>query len=160
MRVFTSVLSGVALLLGLIVASPSVGAREDFQLTFGAPTRTSVPIAPPGTTVGNLLVTSGEVFAPRTKKRLGFYATNQITVRSDAATGREIRKVDLSIALPRGEIFATALIRVVAGKPPTTRQRFAITGGTGGYAGIQGTLLHDAVADRPEFTVRIHLLNT
>jgi hypothetical protein len=158
MRFLTSVISAVVLMCGLTLASPTVSANEDLQLTFGAPIRTSAPIAPPGTAVGNILVTSGDIVEPKTRKRLGFYATNQITVRSDATTGREIRKVDLSISLPRGEIFATSLIRVVAGQPPTTRQRFALTGGTGRYAGIQGTLIHDAIADRPEFNVRINVL--
>jgi hypothetical protein len=158
MRILTFVISAAALLCGLTLVSPLVSASEDLQFTFGAPIRTSVPIAPPGTAVGNILVTSGDVIEPKTRKRLGFYATNQITVRSDATTGREIRKVDLSISLPRGDIFATALIRVVSGQPPTTQQRFALTGGTGLYAGIQGTLTHDAIADRPEFNVRINVL--
>lgn len=146
-----------ALLLGTastVVAAPT----GDVALRFGAPIRTVVDMGTPGTSVGDITVTSGDVRRSAEGPVVGTYATNQVTVRADAASGREIRKVDLSIRLKDGDVFGTALIRAQVGTPPTQRMTFAITGGTGTYAGAQGTITHEGVAGKPEFAVRLRLL--
>jgi len=144
----------VAAAIGIGFAGASV-ATPDTQLYFGAPTRTVVDVAPVGTSVGDLTVTTGEVRRTPKSKVLGYYTTNQVTVRADVPSGREIRKVDLSISLPEGMIFATSLIRATTGVPPTQEMTFAITGGTGEYKGIRGSLTHEGVAGKPGFTVTI-----
>jgi hypothetical protein len=151
-RVMAGVL--VAAAIGIDTAGASFAA-PDTQLYFGAPTRTVVDAAPVGTSVGDVTVTTGEVRRTATSKVLGYYTTNQVTVRADAPSGREIRKVDLSIVLPKGMIFATSLIRATTGVPPTQEMTFAITGGTGEYKGIQGSLTHEGVAGKPGFAVTI-----
>ena len=154
-------LGGVAsLLLGavLVCGAPSAQAADRVDVRFGAPTRTIIDNGPPGTSVGDITVTTGDVLDAGTGKRIGFYTTNQVTVRADAATGREIRKVDLSIVLPTGTVFATSLIRAASNTPPASKQVFAITGGLGAFEGIRGTVLHDAVEGRPGFSVSIRSL--
>ena len=144
-------------LASLIATTGPASASTDIALRFDAPIRTVVDTGPAGTSVGDLTVTTGDVRRTEAGKRIGYYTTNQITVRADAASGREIRKVDLSISLPDGMIFATSLIRAQAGVPPTQPMTFAITGGTGAYAGASGTLVHEGVAGKPGFAVKIDL---
>lgn len=144
--------------IALILSATPAQAAETIRLKFGAPTRTVVESTLPTTSVGDLTVTTGDVLSASSGKRLGFYATNHVTVRADAATGREIRKVDLSISLPKGNIYATALIRAAKGQPPAERMTFAVVGGDGAYAGARGTLQHDSVEGKPEFNVTINLM--
>jgi hypothetical protein len=136
-------------------ASPASAAGDELKFRFGAPTRTVLDTGAPGTSIGDMTITTGDVLDWKTGKKVGYYTTNQITVRADVAAGREIRKVDLSIALRDGKIFATSLIRAATGKPPTAHMEFALTGGIGAYDGIAGTLMHDAVAGVPTFNVTI-----
>jgi hypothetical protein len=145
---------GVAALIGALtlIGSPAQ-ASADMSLRFSAPTRTVIDLGPAGPSVGDITVTTGTIARTKGMKRPGSYATNQITVLVDTAENREVRKVDLSIALSNGEIFATGLITAAIGSPPAQKQRFAITGGTGAYAGITGTILHDAIVGPTDFTV-------
>lgn len=143
------------------VLAPTASASKEGQrvdLTFTAPTRTVIDAGAPGTSVGDLTVTTGDVLSKATGARIGYYTTNQTTVRADAATKRQIREVDLSIVMRDGTIFATGLIRAVEGAPPSERMRFAVTGGLGAYDGARGSLTHDAVADQSTFAVSIKLL--
>lgn len=149
-----------AALAGMCLAAPAAQGAvyvpvDDLTLSFAAPVRTVVDNGIPGTSVGDLTVSSGDVRSIRSGKRIGYYATNQVTVRADAATGREIRKVDLSIALREGTIFATSLIRAELGTPPSENQVFAITGGTGVYTGARGALVHGPVQGQPGFLVKV-----
>jgi hypothetical protein len=154
-RRFVVVLAVAASLVG---ASGPALAATDLNFRFGAPTRTVVDLGPTGTSVGDLTVTTGDVRRTEAGKPIGYYTTNQITVRADAVSGREIRKVDLSISLPDGMIFATSLIRAQTGVPPRQQMTFAVTGGTGAYAGASGTLVHEGVAGKPGFAVTIDLI--
>ena len=143
----------------LIPAFPAA-ASQDLTLRFGSPTRTVIDLGSPGATVGDITVTSGQVSSSKSVRKSGSYSTNQITVQMDVPANRETRKVDLSIDLNDGEIFATGLIVADIGSPPAKKQHFAITGGTGAYAGISGTILHDAVAGKTSFTVVVKPLQS
>lgn len=159
-RVPALVTFAAAALVGLCLAAPAAHAAiyvpaDDLTLSFDAPVRTVIDNGAPGTSVGDLTVSSGDIRNLRSGKRIGYYATNQVTVRADMATGHEIRKVDLSIALRDGTIFATSLIRAELGTPPSQDQVFAITGGTGAYGGARGTLVHGPVQGQPGFLVKV-----
>ena len=143
----------VALIGGLTLVGSPAQANSEMSLRFSAPTRTVIDLGPAGPSVGDITVTTGTVARTKGMKRPGTYATNQITVLVDSAENREVRKVDLSIALSNGEIFATGLITAAIGSAPAQKQRFAITGGTGAYAGIAGTIVHDAIVGPTDFTV-------
>ena len=155
LRSVALVAASVAVVLFTPVSRAS--AATDIPLRFGAPVRTVVDTGAVGTSVGDLIVTTGDVSRSESGPRIGFYTTNQITVRADTSAGREIRRVELSISLPSGMIFATSLIRAQTGVPPTQPMTFAVTGGTGRYAGARGTLVHDAVDGVPGFDVNIRL---
>lgn len=146
----------VGILVG--VAGPA-HADTKLDLRFGAPTRTVIDSGNPGSSVGDMTITTGDVLDPATGRRLGYYTTNQVTVRADAATGREIRRNDLSVSLAKGTIFAAGLIRATAGTPPTRSMEFAVVGGTGAYQGARGSLTHGAVAEQATFPVSIRLLS-
>ena len=151
--------SGLALLAALVVgATGTAQAATDIKMDFGAPTRTVIDNGPAGSSVGDVVITTGDVLQKSTGKRIGYYTTNQTTVRADAGTRKEIRKVDLSIVLPKGTIFATALIRATEGSPHTQNMNFAVVGGLGNYAGARGTLVHGPVAEQQTFPVTITLL--
>lgn len=156
-NVLTASLAAAALAFASSAGAISASAAQKPNFVFEAPVRTVIDNGAPGVSVGDLTVSSGLVQDPLTGKRNGYYATNQITVRADASTGREIRKVDLSIKMGKDAIFATSLIRATAGAPPTKRMTFAITGGLGAYVGATGTLEHEAVANKPTFDVTLHL---
>ena len=151
-------LAPVGLLAALVIAAPSSAqAATSIALDFGAPTRTVIDNGPVGASVGDVTITTGDVLRKGSGQRIGYYTTNQVTVRADSSTGKQIRKVDLSIVLPKGSIFATALIRATEGSPPTQDMTFAVVGGLGAYAGARGTLVHGPVADRQTFPVTITL---
>lgn len=157
MHVRRTIIAGLVIAGAMLGAPVSAVAATDIALRFGAPVRTVIDTGPAGTTVGDLTITTGDVRRTEGGRVIGYYTTNQITVRADAAAGREIRKVEMSISLPDGMIFATSLIRAQAGVPPTQRMTFAVTGGTGTYAGARGTLTHEGVAGKPGFAVEIEL---
>ena len=151
-------LAPLAIAIGLIFASTNPAqAATSLTFDFGAPTRTVIDNGPAGSSVGDVTITTGDVLRKGSGTRIGYYTTNQVTVRADSSTGRQIRKVDLSIVLPKGTIFATALIRATEGSPPTQDMTFAVVGGLGAYAGARGTLVHGPVADRQTFPVTITL---
>lgn len=133
-------------------------AATEITMDFGAPTRTVIDSGPTGSSVGDVIITTGDVLQKGTDNRIGYYTTNQTTVRADSSTGKVIRKVDLSIVLPRGSLFATSLIRATEGSPPTQNMNFAVVGGLGKYAGARGTLVHGPVAEQKTFPVAITLL--
>lgn len=139
--------------------APVASAADVMNLSFGAPTRTVIDHDPTGSSVGDLTISTGDVLDPATGKRIGYYTTNQVTVRADAVTRREIRRVDLSISLKTGTIFAAALIRATEGAPPSETMRFAVVGGTGDFEGARGSLTHGPVANQAAFPVRIRLLD-
>jgi hypothetical protein len=112
--------------------------KPDLVWYLGTPDRTVIDLPPIGPSIGDITVTNGDVPELPDSIAIGFYTTNQTTVRVNIPGGREIRDVDLAISAPGGVIYATALIRTNSGTPPTTAKTFAITGGAGKYSGVAG----------------------
>ena len=158
LRRWVKAISAAMTLILVASLAPVVSAAETMNLSFGAPSRTVIDHAPAGSSVGDLTITTGDVLDASTGKRIGYYTTNQVTVRADAVTRREIRRVDLSISLKEGSIFAVALIRATEGAPPSQTMRFAVVGGTGDYDGARGSLTHGPVANQANFAVQIRLI--
>lgn len=124
------------------VAHAAKAPKPDLVWYLGSPDRSVVDLPPTGPSIGDITVTNGNVSEQPGSDAIGFYTTNQSTVRVDIPGGREIRDVDLAISVPGGVIYATALIRANSGTPPTSAQTFAIVGGTGKYSGVSGQLIH------------------
>lgn len=124
------------------VAHAAKTPKPNLVWYLSSPDRSVVDLPPSGPSIGDITVTNGDITEQPGSAAIGFYTTNQTTVRVNIPGGREIRDVDLAISAPGGVIYATALIRANSGTPPTTAQTFAITGGTGKYAGVAGQLIH------------------
>jgi hypothetical protein len=140
-----AVISATVALVGISVAPAAHAAKApqpDLVWYLGSPDRSIVDLPPTGPSLGDITVTNGDVSELPGKISIGFYSTNQTTVRVNIPGGREIRDVDLAISAPGGFIYATALIRANSGTPPTKAQTFAIVGGTGKYSGVSGQAIH------------------
>lgn len=124
------------------VAHAAKAPQPDLVWYLGSPDRSVVDLPPTGPSLGDITVTNGDVTEVPGKLAIGFYSTNQTTVRVNIPGGREIRDVDLSLSVPGGFIYLTALIRANSGTPPTKAQTFAIVGGTGKYSGAAGQAIH------------------
>ena len=140
-----AVISAAVALVGISVAPAAHAAKDpqpDLVWYLGSPDRSVVDLPPTGPSLGDITVTNGDVSELPGKVSIGFYSTNQTTVRVNIPGGREIRDVDLAISAPGGVIYATALIRANSGTPPTKAQTFALVGGTGKYSGVSGQAIH------------------
>jgi hypothetical protein len=140
-----AVISATVALVGISVAPVAHAAKApkpNLVWYLGSPDRSIVDLPPTGPSLGDITVTNGDVSELPGKIAIGFYSTNQTTVRVNIPGGREIRDVDLAISAPGGYIYATALIRANTGTPPTKAQTFAIVGGTGKYSGVSGQAIH------------------
>jgi len=124
------------------VAHAAKAPQPNLVWYLSSPDRSIVDLPPTGPSIGDITVTNGDVTELPGKTAIGFYTTNQTTVRVNIPGGREIRDVDLAISAPGGFIYATALIRANSGTPPTKAQAFAIVGGTGKYSGVSGQAIH------------------
>ncbi|MCX6423705.1 MAG: hypothetical protein NTV96_03860 [Actinobacteria bacterium] len=121
-RRFAICVTSIAALV--LVFAPGAGAaKADLIWYLGSPTRTVIDRKPAGSAIG-------------------FYTTSQITVRAGLPGGQENRDVSLTITAPGGVIYAKSLIVATPGVPPSEAQTFAITGGTGKYAGVSGESIH------------------
>ena len=132
-------------LVGISIAPVAHAAKKpqpDLVWYLSSPDRNIVDLPPTGPSIGDITVTNGDVTELPGKTAIGFYTTNQTTVRVNIPGGREIRDVDLALSVPGGYIYATSLVRANSGTPPTKAQTFAITGGTGKYSGVSGQLIH------------------
>ena len=140
-----AVISATVALVGISVAPAAHAAKApqpDLVWYLGSPDRSVVDLPPTGPSLGDITVTNGDVSELPGKVSIGFYSTNQTTVRVNIPGGREIRDVDLAISAPGGVSYATALIRANSGTPPTKAQTFALVGGTGKYSGVSGQAIH------------------
>ena len=140
-----AVISATVALVGISVAPAAHAAKApqpDLVWYLGSPDRSVVDLPPTGPSLGDITVTNGDVSELPGKISIGFYSTNQTTVRVNIPGGREIRDVDLAISAPGGVIYATALIRANSGTPPTKAQTFALVGRTGKYSGVSGQAIH------------------
>ena len=140
-----AIISATVALIGISVAPAAHAAKApqpNLVWYLSSPDRSVVDLPPTGPSLGDITVTNGDVSELPGKISIGFYSTNQTTVRVNIPGGREIRDVDLAISAPGGFIYATALIRANSGTPPTKAQTFAIVGGTGKYSGVSGQAIH------------------
>lgn len=138
--------AGLLALIASSVVAPQASAaknpKPDLVWYLGSPTRTVIELGDNGPSVGDITVAYGEMSEVQGKDVIGTYANTQITIRTNLPGGREIRDVDLSLTVPGGAIYATALIKANAGAPPTQAQVFAIIGGTGKYESVSGQAIH------------------
>ena len=98
-----AVISATVALVGISVAPAAHAAKApqpDLVWYLGSPDRSVVDLPPTGPSLGDITVTNGDVSELPGKVSIGFYSTNQTTVRVNIPGGREIRDVDLAISAP------------------------------------------------------------
>jgi|APGre2960657505_1045072.scaffolds.fasta_scaffold39765_2 hypothetical protein len=140
-RRFAICVTSIAALV--LVFAPGAGAaKADLIWYLGSPTRTVIDLGSAGSSVGDISVSTGDLSRKPSGSAIGFYTTSQITVRAGLPGGQENRDVSLTITAPGGVIYAKSLIIATPGVPPSEAQTFAITGGTGKYAGVSGESIH------------------
>jgi hypothetical protein len=100
----------------------------------------TVDLGATGPSVGDLRVTRGIVRATRGGKKIGTYATSQVTVGSGLVGGTEERSVIMEITIGSSDITMTSMYVVPAGAAPIAKVVHPIVGGTGRYLGAKGSL--------------------
>lgn len=141
--------------------SVAVVAASAVALSVAVPAHASAPAAPSGkltiytvqtqrnvldldssnsTTVGDVVVGSGTVALTKGGKSIGTYAYRSETVRVNIPGGNENRLSTSAYVLPGGTILVQGLVSVQQGTRPTKPQPLVIVGGTGDYAGANGTV--------------------
>ena len=130
--------------LAMAVALPSAGAApaakpRDRVLQLERVSQENVDLGAAGPSIGDLRVTQG-VATNSAGKRVGTYATSQVTVASALVGGSEQRSVIMEMALPGGEITMVGIYVAPAGAAPTSEVVHVIAGGTGTFFGARGTI--------------------
>ena len=148
------------------------GGRQEWTVTIlpqrGVdPTRTTVTeyprellstsrieLAPEGSTVGNLTQTMGALIGDDSNSVADYSAIS--TVVQDLPDNSERRLVQAMFEFRDGAMFVNAMITAQRGTLPTSPVSYAISGGTGAYAGAAGVAEYvpgsGVAADRWRFT--------
>lgn len=130
--------------LATAVSLPSAGAAaaakpRDRVLQLERVSQENVDLGAAGPSVGDLRVTQG-VATNSAGKRVGTYATSQVTVAAALVGGSEQRSVIMEMTLPGGEITMVGVYVAPAGAAPTSEVVHVIAGGTGAFFGARGTI--------------------
>lgn len=99
----------------------------------------NVDLGAAGPSIGDLRATQG-VARNSAGKRVGTYATSQVTVAAGPLGGVEQRAVSMEIALPGGEITIVGIYIAPTRTAPTSEVVHVIAGGTGEFFGARGTI--------------------
>ena len=133
----------VTLAAGATIAAPSASAAKvpaDRVVFLERVDAQNIDLGAAGPSVGDLRVTRGIVRATRDGKKIGTYATSQVTVASGLIGGTEQRSVIMEITIGKSDITMTSLYVVPVGAAPTGEIVHPIVGGTGKYLGAKGSL--------------------
>lgn len=113
-----------------------------------------ITLAPEGSTVGNLTQTTGMLIGDDSATLADYSAIS--TVVQDMPGNRERRIVQAMFEFGDGAVMVNAMIVAQRGALPTTPVAYAISGGTGAYAGAAGIAEYvpgnGIAADRWRFT--------
>ncbi len=130
--------------LAISVAAPAsarVPAAPSGSLTvFSAETQHNVlDLGGSGLTVGDVVTGSGDVSMSKGGKSVGSFVYRAETVRVNIPGGNLNRINSSAYDLQDGTIMLTGLVSIQQGTEPTKPQPLIIVGGTGKYAGANGT---------------------
>ncbi len=130
--------------LVLAVALPSASATSaakprDRVLQLERVSQENIDLGAAGPSVGDLRVTQG-VVTNSAGKRVGTYATSQVTVAAALPGGQEQRSVTMEVSLPGGEITMVGIYVAPTGAAPTSEVVHVIAGGTRDFFGARGTI--------------------
>jgi len=106
-----------------------------------------IDLPPAGKTVGDVTIGVMDVSRKRGGPVVGTWAYNAITVRIDVPGGVDSRMATQWLTLPGGSIQTSALIEAPIGAPLVKEQSYVVSGGTGRFAGVRGTMSLTPVDD-------------
>lgn len=101
--------------------------------------RDALDLGATGTSVGDVATGSGTVALTKGGKDVGTYVYRSETMRVTIPGGNESRLSTSVHSLPGGTIMVSGLVSIQQGTRPTTPSPQVIVGGTGDYAGANGT---------------------
>lgn len=135
-------IAAAALALSVAVpASATAPAAPSGSLTvFSDETQHNVlDLGGSGTTVGDVVTGSGTTSWTKGGKQVGTFAYRAETVRVNMPGGNLTRINNAVYDLPGGTLMTAGLVSIQQGTEPTKPQPLIIVGGTGKYAGANGT---------------------
>ncbi len=101
--------------------------------------RDALDLGATGTSVGDVATGSGTVALTKGGKVVGDYVYRSETTRVNMPGGNETRLSTSVHSLPGGTIMVSGLVSIQQGTRPTEPAPQVIVGGTGDYAGANGT---------------------
>lgn len=126
--------------VALSVAVPAAAAPSGSLTIYTHQTQRNVlDLGASGTTVGDVVTGSGTVAMSKGGKTVGTYVYRAETVQVNIPGGNENRLSTQVWGVKGGSIMVSGLISVQQGTRPTKPQPLIIVGGTGDYAGANGT---------------------
>lgn len=141
-RSLTVALTAAAVAAAAVLFSAPAHAAPSGSLTvFGTRTEwQQIDLPPSGDTAGDMTVGTANVARTRGGPVIGSIAFNSVTIRVAIPGGSQSRMSTQWLTLPGGAIQSSSLIEAPQGTPPVKSQDFVIVGGTGRFAGAQGTM--------------------
>jgi len=146
MKVRTLAVAAIAsAALAVSVAAPALAvapaAPSGSLVVFNDETQHNVlDLGGSGVTVGDVVTGSGSVALTKGGKSIGTFAYRAETVKVNMPGGNLNRINNSVYDLPDGTIMVAGLVSVQQGTEPTKPQPLIIVGGTGKYAGANGTV--------------------
>jgi len=147
----------VLLSVGLAVAivAPASAATNTESYFLKRNSRQVLDLGITGTSVGDMAFATGSMSKQRGGADAGTYNFRGITVAVAIPGGRENRDSLMQLNLKTGLILMEKIISVPAGALPDLTDTYPITGGTGAYAGVRGTMVFSVLSDS-EYKVELH----
>ncbi len=126
--------------LAISVAAPASAAPSGSLTIYTHQTQRDVlDLGASGTTVGDVVTGNGTVAMTKGGKTVGTYVYRAETVQVNIPGGNENRITTQVWGVSDGTIMVSGLISIQQGTRPTKPQPLIIVGGTGKYAGANGT---------------------
>ena len=148
-KVVTAIASLV--LMGSVMA-PAIAAPQSDSYFMKRTDRQVVDLGGSGTSVGDMVFASGTVSKKRGGTAVGTYNFRGITVAVPIPGGRENRDALTQFNFKSGTVLMERINSVPAGTLPDSTEIYPIIGGTGVYAGVNGTVVF-SVLNEAEYKV-------
>jgi hypothetical protein len=133
--------SVVAVVASAPVALPAQAASDyrDRTVEIVRVSEQVIDLGTPGNSHGDIRVTRG-IVRSESGKRIGTYATSQVTVQANVSGQREERSLIMRVTMGKGEVTMVGMIVAPDGLGPSAKFTVPIAGGSGSYDNAGGTM--------------------
>ena len=118
---------------------------------------TTLDLGPQGLSLGDQLISSGDLFSPKGGPKLGIDGVVCSIVRIEQNPNAVTNQCVATASLAGGQITAQGLVTFTGDQPPSSFD-FAVTGGTGDFEGVKGQVTVEPINDT-DTLLTVHLLN-